>query len=94
MEVKRMNSMENEHQIKLETYKQKYKDLEEKEMKFLENEFNKNKMRLEEEYKEKLISYEFKLRQKNEKIQKDVNKIDCFFFRKSNLLLKVVFCIF
>ena len=72
MEAKRMNSMENEHQIKLETYKQKYKDLEEKEMKFFENDFNKNKIRLEEEYKEKLISYEFKLRQKNEKTQKDV----------------------
>jgi hypothetical protein len=49
--------------------------LEEKELKFLEAEFNKTKAKLDEEYKQKLIDYEFKLRLQAEKFQKQVFKL-------------------
>ena len=67
-----MNSVKEEFEVKLKSYRDKFKQLEEKELNFLESEFNKTKIKLDEEYKKKIIDFEFNLRLKTEKFQKQV----------------------
>jgi hypothetical protein len=71
-ENEQLEAIRIDHDVKVKSYRDKYKQLEEKELNYLENEFNKVKQRLEEEYKQREIDYEYKLRQKTEKIHKDV----------------------
>jgi hypothetical protein len=72
-----LNSVKEEFEVKLKAYREKFKQLEEKELNFLESEFNKTKIKLDEEYKKKIIDFEFNLRLKTEKFQKQVYYFYC-----------------
>ena len=67
-----MNLTKEEFEVKLKACRNKYKQLEEKELKFLEAEFKKTRETLDEEYRNKVVDYEFKLRLQTEKFQKQV----------------------
>lgn len=60
-ETSELNQLKEEYDIKIKTFKDKYKQLEEKEFKFYENEFNKVKERLQIEFKSKVSNFEAKL---------------------------------
>lgn len=56
-----LSQLKEEYDIKIKTFKEKYKQLEEKEFKFYETEFNKVKERLQIEFKANVSSFETKL---------------------------------
>lgn len=68
-EEQEMNEIKEEYEVKIKAFREKYKQLEEKELLFLENEFNLQKERLEKEYNEKIKNYEFNLRKMKAKLQ-------------------------
>ena len=80
-EEHQLNSIKKEYEDKVKAYREKYKQLEEKEFSYLENEFNKAKVKFNEDFQQNLSNFEFKLRQKADKTQREVRgDFDLFVF--------------
>ena len=67
-----MAKIKEEYEIKVRTFKDKFKQLEENEFNFLENEYNKSKDRMEAEYKLKTTNLENKLKMNQDRLIKQV----------------------
>jgi len=52
-----METIKQEYDIRIKAFRDKYKDLEEKEFKYLENEFNKHKEKMQIDYSSRYITF-------------------------------------
>ncbi|RNA17857.1 hypothetical protein BpHYR1_047980 [Brachionus plicatilis] len=76
-ESNELSQLKEDYDIKIKTFKEKYKQLEENEFKFFENEYNKVKERLQIEFKAKVSAFQTKLENDRASLQKqeeDVKK--------------------
>ena len=71
-EADQLNRIKEDYDIKVKAYRDKYKQLEENEFTYLENEFNKIKDKIHEEYNLKISNLETKLKSKQGLIDKQV----------------------
>lgn len=78
-EEQTLNSIKQEYELKVKAYKDKYKDLEEKEFKFLESEYNECKEKMHLEYKRNVSNLENRLKESNTRIEREVS--DTFLLR-------------
>lgn len=67
-----LNRIKEEYEIKIKTFKEKYKQLEENEFNYLENEFNKNKEKLQADYNNRITSFEARLKSERINLDKQV----------------------
>lgn len=72
-ENEQMKRIKEEYEIRVKAFRDKYKQLEENEFQYLENEFNKSKEKMHEEYNIKICNLEMKLKSKQGLIDKQVN---------------------
>jgi peptidoglycan hydrolase CwlO-like protein len=71
-EAEQINRAKDEYEIKIKAFKEKYKQLEVNEFAFLENEYNRNKEKLQIEYNSKITTLENKLKSKQDLLDKQV----------------------
>lgn len=84
-EAEQMASVKEDYDIKVKAFRDKYKQLEENEFNYLENEYNKIKDRLHDEYNMKISNLESKLKSKQALIDKQVRlKIKKLFILSDN----------
>jgi hypothetical protein len=72
-ETEEINQLKNEHDTKINLFKEKYRILEENEFNYLEKEFNKNKEKMELDFKTKLINLENNYSINQDRLRKQVN---------------------
>jgi hypothetical protein len=65
-----MNRIKSEHDIKVKAYRDKYKQLEENEFAYYENEYNKNREKMENDFKTKITNLERQLKLNQERLEK------------------------
>ena len=74
-ENREFEKIKQEYDIKIKSFKEKYKELEEKEFSYLENEYNKTKERMQAEYNTKTSSLENKLKSHHDVLKREVRHI-------------------
>jgi vacuolar-type H+-ATPase subunit H len=74
-ENREFEKIKQEYDIKIKSFKDKYKELEEKEFSYLENEYNKTKEKMQAEYSTKISSLENKLKSNHDVLRKEVKFI-------------------
>jgi len=72
-ENREFEKIKHEYDIKIKSFKDKYKELEEKEFSYLENEYNKTKEKMQAEYSNKISSLENKLKSNQDILKREVN---------------------
>ena len=72
-EADQMNRIKEDYEIKVKAYREKYKQLEENEFNYLENEYNKIKDKMHDDYNTKITNLEMKLKSKQGLIDKQVS---------------------
>ncbi len=70
-ENREFEKIKQEYDIKIKSFKDKYKELEEKEFSYLENEYNKTKEKMQAEYSTKISSLENKLKSNHDVLKKE-----------------------
>jgi hypothetical protein len=67
-----MEAIKHEYEIRIKAFRAKYKDLEEKEFKYLENEFNKVKENMHIDHKSRIKDLEENLKINYDKFKREV----------------------
>lgn len=73
-EAEQMKRIKEDYEIRVKAFREKYKQLEENEFQYLENEYTKIKDKLHDDYNMKIANLELKLKSKQGLIDKQVNK--------------------
>lgn len=73
-EAEQMKRIKEDYEIRVKAFRDKYKQLEENEFQYLENEYTKIKDKLHDDYNMKIANLELKLKSKQGLIDKQVNK--------------------
>lgn len=71
-ETDQMNRIKEDYEIKVKAFREKYKQLEENEFNYLENEYNKIKEKMQLDYNTKISNLESKLKSKQGLLDKQV----------------------
>jgi hypothetical protein len=71
-ETEQMNRIKEDYEIKVKAFREKYKQLEENEFNYLENEYNKIKEKMQLDYNTKISNLEVKLKSKQGLLDKQV----------------------
>lgn len=90
-EADQMNRIKEDYEIKVKAYREKYKQLEENEFNYLENEYNKIKDKMHDDYNTKITNLEMKLKSKQGLIDKQVSLTQLISIKDFKLLQLLLF---
>ena len=72
-EAHTLATIKQEYEIKVKAFREKYKDLETKDFKYLESEYARNKEKLETDFNAKIKDLESMLRSNHDRLRREVN---------------------